>query len=96
MLSRERQPALRISFIGNINQFYLISRLDGQRGSLNEVALRAEGHPVDARGERARAVGLDVDGEARRMEGIDQRRVHLERRLAAREAHPPHRRGSRR
>src|SRR5258707_7087392 len=51
------------------------------------AGFRADANPVHALGRGDRAIGLDADRKAARMQRVDQRRIHLQQRLAAGQDH---------
>src|SRR5262249_50591469 len=62
-----------------IDQLQFVARPDHELSS----GLRADADPVEAIRWDDRAVGLDRDRKASRMQRLDQRRVQLQQRLAA-------------
>ena len=68
---------LRLQAVLRVHELQLITAIDEQR----RAGLRADGDPVDARNERARAVGLDAHLEPAGVESLDQWRVELEERF---------------
>src|SRR6185312_14562194 len=76
---RQVRERFRWHVVLRIDQLQLVSVLQPEA----VAALGTDAQPVDAGRRLERAVGLDRDLEAARMELLDQRRIDLQQRLAA-------------
>src|SRR5258708_8127447 len=82
-LEGKAEVVLRRGALLRIDQLQFVTPAYHEIGA----GFRADANPVHALGRGDRAIGLDADRKAARMQRVDQRRIHLQQRLSPGQDH---------